>query len=53
MEDLIQKVATTFGLEFELKEQQKVAISSVLSGKDTLVVLPTGFRKYLTIAAGL
>ena len=37
--------------QFRLKEKQKEAIRSILSGKDTFVSLPTGYGKSLIYAA--
>ena len=30
---------------FKIKEKQRVAVESILDGKDTFIVLPTGYGK--------
>ena len=41
------KFLAELGMSRELRMEQKVAISSLVSGKDLLAVLPTGFGKSL------
>ena len=45
--DVSLKFLAELGMSRELRMEQKVAISSLVSGKDLLAVLPTGFGKSL------
>lgn len=46
----IEEAVRDLGLEI-LKPKQREAIESFLSGKDTMVVLPTGYGKSIIYAA--
>ena len=48
METTVCEVASEVG--FELKDKQREAILSVVSGKDTFVSLPTGYGKSIIYA---
>ena len=43
----IQLIMKKYGFEFDIKEKQEEAVTSVIAGKDTFVSLPTGFGKSL------
>ena len=45
MEDEIDIVKKKYGFSFDLKDEQKKIIRSILDNKDTLGLLPTGFGK--------
>ena len=46
----VEEAVHDLGLE-TLKPKQRVAIFSFLSGNDTMVVLPTGYGKFIIYAA--
>ena len=45
MEDDIKRILQNKQLHLQLKSEQKEIIQNVLERKDSMVVLPTGFRK--------
>ena len=46
LEAAVDNAAKAIGI-FELKEEQKTAVCSLVSGNDVFVSLPTGYGKYL------
>ena len=48
-----RKLSVNSDSNFELKEEQKVAVSCLLEGRDIFAVMPTGFGKSFIFSAVL